>query len=112
MFKKLPSKKFGSTPGKQFNALVQRHPFLLFGLPFISMVVVGSLFLSPVTAQRYETFDRKRRFNNKQDAFDTSGLKRRKFDAREEYYRMAAKDLDNWEQRRVERLPGEPDGIL
>jgi hypothetical protein len=26
--------------------------------------------------------------------------------------RLAAKDLDDWEQRRVKRLPGEPDGVL
>jgi cytochrome c oxidase assembly protein subunit 16 len=26
--------------------------------------------------------------------------------------RLAAKDLDDWEQRRVKRLPGETDGIL
>lgn len=59
------------------------------------------------------------------------GLKenRRKVDLNEEYYvrdvllsvfprvtnakqRLAAKDLDDWEQKRVERLPGENDGIL
>lgn len=26
--------------------------------------------------------------------------------------RLAAKDLDNWEQKRVKRLPGEVDGVL
>lgn len=26
--------------------------------------------------------------------------------------RLQAKDLENWEQRRVKRLPGEVDGIL
>lgn len=26
--------------------------------------------------------------------------------------RLAGRDLDNWEQKRVERLPGENDGIL
>lgn len=26
--------------------------------------------------------------------------------------RLAAKDIDNWEQRRVKRLPGEHDGVL
>ncbi len=31
---------------------------------------------------------------------------------REEYYRLMAKDLDSWEQRRVERWKGEPDGRL
>ena len=26
--------------------------------------------------------------------------------------RLAAKDLDDWEQKRVKRLPGEHDGII
>lgn len=26
--------------------------------------------------------------------------------------RLAGKDIDNWEQKRVKRLPGETDGIL
>ena len=26
--------------------------------------------------------------------------------------RLAAKDLDDWEQKRVKRLPGESDGVL
>jgi len=25
---------------------------------------------------------------------------------------LAAKDIDNWEQKRVERLKGEPDGVI
>lgn len=33
-------------------------------------------------------------------------------DAYSLYQRLSAKDIDNWEQRRVKRLPGEPDGIL
>ena len=40
------------------------------------------------------------------------GKDRRKVDMQEEYYRLAAKDLDDWENRRVERLNGEPDGVL
>jgi len=40
------------------------------------------------------------------------GKNRRKVDMKEEYYRLAAKDLDDWEQTRVKRLPGENDGIL
>lgn len=36
----------------------------------------------------------------------------RKVDMKEEYYRLAAKDLDDWEQKRVKRLKGEHDGII
>jgi hypothetical protein len=28
------------------------------------------------------------------------------------FQRLAAKDLDDWEQKRVKRLPGEHDGVL
>jgi cytochrome c oxidase assembly protein subunit 16 len=31
---------------------------------------------------------------------------------KDEYYKLMAKDLDNWEQKRVERWKGEPDGRL
>lgn len=56
------------------------------------------------------------------------GKDRRQVDMKEEYYvspltqyarkvltssqRLAAKDLDDWEQKRVKRLPGEHDGII
>jgi cytochrome c oxidase assembly protein subunit 16 len=46
-----------------------------------------------------------------EEALEVGG-KRRKVDMKEEYYRLAAKDLDDWEQKRVERLKGEPDGVL
>jgi cytochrome c oxidase assembly protein subunit 16 len=71
------------------NALkspIYRHPFLLFGLPFITMVILGSFALTPAAATRYDHYDKKVRRADKKDAIDSSGVKRRKFDAREEYY--------------------------
>lgn len=38
---------------------MNRHPFLLFGLPFISIMVAASFLLTPATALRYEKHDRK-----------------------------------------------------
>lgn len=32
--------------------------------------------------------------------------------ANDDAQRLAAKDLDDWEQKRVKRLPGEHDGVL
>ncbi|QDS75540.1 Cytochrome oxidase assembly [Venturia effusa] len=114
--------KFQSKPFKQhlgsqskgavlYRSAVQKHPFLLFGLPFISIMVAGSFFLTPATALRYERHDKKVRQMTQHEAL-SMGTNKRKVDPKEEYYRLAAKDIDNWEQRRVERLPGEPDGIL
>ena len=74
-------------------------------------MVAGSFVLSPATALRYERHDRKVRQLSREEELGL-GKNRRKVDMREEYYRLAAKDIDDWEQKRVKRLPGEPDGKL
>ena len=96
-------------------------------------MVAGSFFLTPATALRYERHDRKVKQVSREEAMGL-GKDRRKIDMREEYYvsaprynvwmaltgwtliffsqRLATKDIDDWEQKRVKRLPGEHDGIL
>lgn len=96
-------------------------------------MLTGSFFLTPATALRYEKHDKKVVQISKEEALNV-GKNKRKVDMKEEYYvrvpilrrlhcsrgrlyadlkqRLATKDIDNWEQRRVKRLPGEPDGIL
>jgi cytochrome c oxidase assembly protein subunit 16 len=74
-------------------------------------MVAGSFFLTPATAVRYEKHDRRARRMTEEEVLGVGG-NRRKVDMKEEYYRLAAKDLDDWEQKRVERLKGEPDGVL
>lgn len=123
-----PTSQSNTIPAK-YRAALARHPFALFGLPFIATMVLGSFFLTPATAIRYERYDRKVRQLTKEEELGI-GKDRRKIDLKEEYYvcyhavlgsaevvlihlqRLAAKDLDNWEQKRVKRLPGEHDGIL
>ncbi|KAI0397668.1 cytochrome c oxidase assembly protein COX16-domain-containing protein [Xylariaceae sp. FL0594] len=95
----------------RYRAMMAKHPFLLFGLPFVSVIVAGSFILTPATAVRYERHDRKVRQLTRDEELGM-GQNRRKVDLKDEYYRLAAKDLDDWEQRRVKRLPGETDGIL
>ncbi|KAF2473194.1 cytochrome c oxidase assembly protein COX16, mitochondrial [Lindgomyces ingoldianus] len=95
----------------RYRRQLTKHPFLLFGLPFLTTIVAGSFFLTPATALRYERFDRKFQQMSKEEAMGI-GQNRRKVDMKEEYYRLQAKDLDAWEQRRVKRLKGEIDGIL
>ncbi|TKA49817.1 Cytochrome c oxidase assembly protein cox16, mitochondrial [Cryomyces minteri] len=106
----VPTSASGTLPAR-YRASLQRHPFLLFGLPFIATMVAGSFFLTPATALRYEKHDRKVRQMTKDEELGI-GKDRRRVDMREEYYKLAAKDLDDWEQKRVKRLPGEHDGIL
>ncbi|KAA8899033.1 cytochrome c oxidase assembly protein COX16-domain-containing protein [Sphaerosporella brunnea] len=97
--------------GAVYRRNLAKHPFLLFGLPFIATIVAGSFFLTPATALRYEKHDRKVKRLSQEEAMGL-GQDRRRIDLNEEYYRLATKDLDNWEQKRVERLPGEHDGRL
>ncbi|EAS29774.3 cytochrome c oxidase assembly protein COX16, mitochondrial [Coccidioides immitis RS] len=126
-----PSTSAGSTLGdrigQMYRAHLSKHPFLLFGLPFLSLMVAGSFVLTPATALRYERHDRKVQQVSQQEALalgikgpDGDGENDIKMNPRrrvlgsekEEYYRLMAKDLDNWEQKRVQRWKGEPDGRL
>ncbi|KAF2280299.1 cytochrome c oxidase-like protein-assembly factor cox16 [Westerdykella ornata] len=100
-----------NTIAARYRRALTKHPFLLFGLPFISTIVAGSFMLTPATALRYERHDRKNQQVSVEEAMGL-GKNRRRVDMKEEYYRLQAKDLENWEQRRVKRLPGEIDGIL
>lgn len=93
-------------------------------------MVAASFILTPATALRYERHDRKHRELTQSEAMEL-GLKggasgegslsynpRRRVvqkggtTERDEYYRLMAKDLDNWEQKRVERWKDEPDGRI
>lgn len=47
--------------GILYRRKLASHPFLLFGLPFISLMVLSSFLLTPATALRYENHDRKNR---------------------------------------------------
>ncbi|KAJ4994161.1 cytochrome c oxidase assembly protein cox-16 [Stagonosporopsis vannaccii] len=95
----------------KYRKALQKHPFALFGLPFLATIVAGSFLLTPATALRYERYDRKNQQISQEEAMGL-GQNRRKVNMKDEYYRLQAKDLEDWEQRRVKRLPGEPDGTL
>ncbi|KAM0252822.1 hypothetical protein ACHAQJ_007561 [Trichoderma viride] len=97
--------------GMKYRSLMAKHPFLAFGLPFMAVIVAGSFVLTPATAIRYEKHDRRVRQLTKEEELNVR-RGARKVDMKDEYYRLAGKDLDNWEQQRVKRLPGENDGIL
>ncbi len=99
-----------------YRSKIAHNPFLFFGLP--------------ATALRYEKHDRKHKQVTDAEAMElglkggatgqgglTYNPRRRRvlkgeLNERDEYYKLMAKDLDNWEQKRVERWKGEPDGRL
>ncbi|KAI1337112.1 cytochrome c oxidase assembly protein COX16-domain-containing protein [Xylariaceae sp. FL0016] len=109
--KKFRGSADANTFAAKYRAMMARRPFLLFGLPFMSVIVAGSFVLTPATAVRYEKHDRRVRQMTRDEELGV-GKAGRKVNIKEEYYRLAAKDLDDWEQKRVKRLPGESDGLL
>ncbi|PCH37641.1 hypothetical protein WOLCODRAFT_113885 [Wolfiporia cocos MD-104 SS10] len=84
------------------------HYPLLFGIPFLVVIVGASFALQTFTQTRYDLHDQKVTQVNKETEL---GLKknRKKFDIREEYFKLEAARDDNWEQKRVPRLPGMPE---
>lgn len=69
----------------KYRKALTKHPFVLFGLPFITTIVAGSFLLTPATALRYERFDRK---NQQITQEEKMGLTkdRRKVNMKDEYY--------------------------
>ncbi|KAH6648757.1 cytochrome c oxidase assembly protein COX16-domain-containing protein [Truncatella angustata] len=109
--KKFRGASDAGTFAAKYRAAMAKRPFLLFGLPFMSVIVAGSFVLTPAAAVRYEKHDRRVRQMTRDEELGV-GKGGRKVNMKDEYYRLAAKDLDEWEQKRVKRLPGENDGLL
>jgi hypothetical protein len=124
------ARNFAERVATWYGRKQEGNPFLWFGLPFMAIIVGASFLLTPATALRYESHDRKHKQVTDEEkmqlglgggAKGEGGLSynpRRRMvmkdglNEKDEYYRLMAKDLDNWEQRRVERWKGEPDGRL
>lgn len=68
------SSSLGERLGALYRAKLPRHPFILFGLPFISVMVAASFALTPATALRYERYDRKVQQLSQEEAMEL-GLK-------------------------------------
>lgn len=100
-FRRTPtaSSPLGERIGAAYRARLSRHPFMLFGLPFITVIVAASFALTPAAALRYERYDRKVQQLSQEEAMDLGlrgpdgeeGIKRnprRRIigDEKEEYY--------------------------
>ena len=83
--KKFPSKAHANTIASRYRSALSKHPFLLFGFPFIATMVAGSFFLTPATAIRYEKHDRRVRRMTKEEELGI-GKSGRRVDMNEEYY--------------------------
>ena len=85
-----PKRKFrgaadSSSFAARYRALMQKRPFLLFGLPFMTVIVGGSFILTPATAIRYERQDRRVRQLTRDEELGM-GKNKRRVDMKEEYY--------------------------
>lgn len=83
--KKFRSTSYNSSVAARYRTALAKHPFALFGLPFIATMVLGSFFLTPATALRYERHDRKVKQLTEDERLGI-GKDKRKIDMREEYY--------------------------
>lgn len=68
-----------------YQAKLRRSPFLFFGLPFLSIIVIGSFALSSFTTLRYERHDQKVKVMAEEELLKLDKDRRRP-DIREEYY--------------------------
>jgi cytochrome c oxidase assembly protein subunit 16 len=94
------SKSFSATlPNSlaaRYRKALQKHPFLLFGLPFLSTILLGSFMLTPATALRYERYDRKNQQITQEQAMGLRG-ERRKVNMKDEYYVRIKDNMITWE---------------
>ncbi|CCF60172.1 hypothetical protein KAFR_0J01040 [Kazachstania africana CBS 2517] len=98
-----------SLAGKYYKRL-KGNPFLYFGLPFLGMMVISSYWLAGFTAIKYERDDRHVQEMNEEEL--TKLIKnRRKFDIKDEFYRLQGLAEEDWEPKRVERLDDESENV-
>ncbi|EKM81323.1 hypothetical protein AGABI1DRAFT_16423, partial [Agaricus bisporus var. burnettii JB137-S8] len=93
-------------PSKLSRA-VKKYPGL-FGVPFVLLIVAASYGLTTITQTRYDLHDQKVKQVTKEQEL---GLKnnRKKFDIREEYFRLNAVAEEDWEPKRIPRPKGLPE---
>ncbi|EIW65939.1 hypothetical protein M231_02840 [Tremella mesenterica] len=66
---------------------VRNRPFLLFGVPFVSIIVFASFGLKALTQTKYDLHNQKNTTLTTEQALGMD-KERKKFDIREEYYRL------------------------
>ncbi|KAF8163717.1 cytochrome c oxidase assembly protein COX16-domain-containing protein, partial [Crassisporium funariophilum] len=89
------------------NQVVRRHPSL-YGIPFVLLMVVASYGLTTFTQTRYDLHDQKVKHVSKEQELKLD-QNRKKFDIREEYFRLSAAANETWEPKRIQRPKGLPE---
>ncbi|KAJ7199510.1 cytochrome c oxidase assembly protein COX16-domain-containing protein [Mycena haematopus] len=91
----------------RLNTLVRKQP-LFFGVPFIALMVAASFGLSVITQTKYDLRDQRVKQVTKEDELKLEH-NRKKFDIREEYFRLSAQPTEDWDMKRVPRPKGTPE---
>ncbi|GAV52441.1 hypothetical protein ZYGR_0AG04320 [Zygosaccharomyces rouxii] len=94
----------------RYQKLLNKNPFLYFGLPFCSLVVLGYYWLSGFTAVRYEQHDRRVQELREEDIINVRTNKR-PVDLKEEYYRLQGLADEDYEIKRYPRQKGESENV-
>ncbi|KAI0717634.1 cytochrome c oxidase assembly protein COX16-domain-containing protein [Fomitopsis betulina] len=100
---------FSSNPLKStpVHRVLRKYP-ALFGVPFVIIIVGASYAMQTFTQTRYDLHDKKvTQVNKEQELGLAAG--RKKFDIREEYFRLSATADEEWEPKRIARPKGLPE---
>ncbi|KAF9460679.1 cytochrome c oxidase assembly protein COX16-domain-containing protein, partial [Collybia nuda] len=89
------------------SQVIRKYPGL-FGVPFLLIMVGASYGLSTFTQTRYDMHDQKVKQVTKEQELNLD-RNRKKFDIREEYFRLSAKANEDWEPKRIQRPKGVPE---
>ncbi|CAR26460.1 hypothetical protein ZYGR_0H02700 [Zygosaccharomyces rouxii] len=94
----------------RYQKRLNKNPFLYFGLPFCSLVVLGYYWLSGFTAVRYEQHDRRVQELREEDIINVRTNKR-PVDLKEEYYRLQGLADEDYDIKRYPRQDGESENV-
>ncbi|KAI0685045.1 cytochrome c oxidase assembly protein COX16-domain-containing protein [Cytidiella melzeri] len=100
---------FSSHPLKAnpIHSQLRKHPSL-FGIPFLILIVGASFGMQSFTQTKYDLQDKKVQSVTKEQQLGLD-KNRKKFDIREEYYRLNAAQDEGWENKRIPRPAGLPE---
>ncbi|KAF7303093.1 hypothetical protein MKEN_01272800 [Mycena kentingensis (nom. inval.)] len=91
----------------RLNLMVRRNP-LIFGIPFVLLMVGASYGLSFFTQTKYDYQDARVKQVTQEQQLKLE-RNRRQFDIREEYFRLSAQPEEDWDMKRVPRPEGTPE---
>ncbi|SSD61237.1 probable Cytochrome c oxidase assembly protein COX16, mitochondrial [Saccharomycodes ludwigii] len=95
----------------RYQKKLNKNPFLYYGLPFCSLMVLASFWLSNFTSVRYEQHDDKQHVIDEEELVNLK-RERRQVNVKDEYYKLQGLGEGDWEPVRVPRLDGESDNVF